>query len=128
MLFKRCGSFFFFEKTQTSMFLSFFAVTAIFFDGFYKSSNFYLPNLFTKKRLCIFISYKRSNRSFWNWNTIGFFFLFLLFLFVLTGGIKRENWLNCTTRENIIEENRRAKKKKKKKKCSNEQNGESIEI
>lgn len=39
------------------------------------------------------------------------FFLFLLFLFVLTGGIKRENWLNCTTRENIIEENRRAKKK-----------------
>lgn len=42
------------------MFLSFFAVTAIFFDGFYKSSNFYLPSLFTKKRLYIFISYKRS--------------------------------------------------------------------
>lgn len=40
---------------------------------------------------------------------VSFFFSF--FFFVLTGGIKRENWLNCTTRENIIEENRRAKKK-----------------
>lgn len=110
------------------MFLSFFAVTAIFFDGFYKSSNFYLPSLFTKKRLYIYL-YRINNRieAFGiGIQLVSFFFSF--FFFVLTGGIKRENWLNCTTRENIIEENRRAKKKKKKKKCSNEQNGESIEI
>lgn len=111
------------------MFLSFFAVTAIFFDGFYKSSNFYLPSLFTKMRLYIYL-YRINDRieAFGIGIQLVSFFLFLLFLFVLTGGIKRENWLNCTTRENIIEENRRAKKKKREKKCSNEQNGESIEI
>lgn len=90
-------------------------------------ARIFIYRVCSQKSASIYL-YRINDRSFWNWNTIGFFFLFLLFLFVLTGGIKRENWLNCTTRENIIEKNRRAKKKKKKKKCSNEQNGESIEI
>lgn len=59
------------------MFLSFFAVTAIFFDGFYKSSNFYLPSLFTKKRLYIYL-YRINDRieAFGIGIQIGFFFSF----------------------------------------------------